>query len=156
MQCVLPTLVIAIGAGLTIPFINLFFFHTFNIDSARFALIGGATSFLVALSSLIVPFVKKRLLSHFNEHLKTIFFIWGIYYEIYEKNKHTISISMVSFDEGTLIALSILENVLPIYNDLLFHSLICSFFTLLILIHCIVALSSLIVPYFSYDDWSYH
>ena len=61
LQCVLPTLVIAIGAGLTIPFINLFFFHTFNIDSAGFALIGGATSFLVALSSLIVPFVKKEL-----------------------------------------------------------------------------------------------
>tara|TARA_B100000683_G_scaffold263312_1_gene291439 strand:- start:2526 stop:3737 length:1212 start_codon:yes stop_codon:yes gene_type:complete len=60
LQCVLPTLVIAIGAGLTIPFINLFFFHTFNIDSARFALIGGATSFLVAFSSLIVPFVKKE------------------------------------------------------------------------------------------------
>ena len=60
LQCVLPTLVIAIGAGLTIPFINLFFFHTFNIDSARFALIGGATSFLVAFSSLIVPFVKKQ------------------------------------------------------------------------------------------------
>ena len=60
LQCVLPTAVIAIGAGLTIPFINLFFFHCFNIDSAEFALIGGTTSFLVAFSSLIVPFVKKE------------------------------------------------------------------------------------------------
>lgn len=60
LQCILPTLVIAIGAGLTIPFINLFFFHTFNIDSPGFALIGGATSFLVAFSSLIVPFIKKE------------------------------------------------------------------------------------------------
>ncbi len=60
LQCVFPTLVIAIGAGLTIPFINLFFFHSFNIDSAGFALIGGVTSFLVAFSSLIVPFVKKQ------------------------------------------------------------------------------------------------
>ena len=60
LQCVLPTLVIAIGAGLTIPFINLFFFHSFNIDYAGFALIGGVTSFLVAFSSLIVPFVKKQ------------------------------------------------------------------------------------------------
>ncbi len=60
LQCVLPTIVIAVGAGLTIPFINLFFFHSFNIDSAGFALIGGTTSLLVAFSSLIVPFVKKE------------------------------------------------------------------------------------------------
>ena len=60
LQCVLPTIVIAVGAGLTIPFINLFFFHNFNIDSAGFALIGGVTSLLVAFSSLIVPFVKRE------------------------------------------------------------------------------------------------
>ena len=60
IQCILPTLVIAIGAGLTIPFINLFFFHSFNIDSGDFALIGGVTSLFVAISSLIVPFVKKE------------------------------------------------------------------------------------------------
>ena len=64
LQCILPTLVIAIGAGLTIPFINLFFFHNFNIDSAGFALIGGVTSFLVAFSSLAVPFIKNRFGFH--------------------------------------------------------------------------------------------
>ena len=36
LQCVLPTLVIVYWMGLTIPFINLFFFHSFNIDSAEF------------------------------------------------------------------------------------------------------------------------
>jgi len=59
MQCSLPTLVIAIGAGLTIPFINLFFFHKFEVDSSGFALIGGLTSLIVASSSLLVPFVKS-------------------------------------------------------------------------------------------------
>ncbi len=59
IQCSLPTLVIAIGAGLTIPFINLFFFHKFNVDSSGFALIGGFTSLIVASSSLLVPFVKN-------------------------------------------------------------------------------------------------
>ena len=29
VKAILPTLIIAIGAGLTIPFINLFFFHNF-------------------------------------------------------------------------------------------------------------------------------
>ena len=59
-QCVLPTLIIAIGAGLTIPFINLFFFHNFNVDSSEFALIGGITSLLIAFSSLLVPFLKHK------------------------------------------------------------------------------------------------
>lgn len=59
-QAVIPTLIIAIGAGLTIPFINLFFFHNFSVDSSNFALIGGFGSFLVAFSSLYVPLFKKR------------------------------------------------------------------------------------------------
>ncbi len=59
-QCIFPTLIIAIGAGLTIPFINLFFFHNFNLDSSGFALVGGITSLLIAISSLLVPFLKQK------------------------------------------------------------------------------------------------
>ena len=59
-QCIFPTLIIAIGAGLTIPFINLFFFHNFNLDSCGFALVGGITSLLIAMSSLLVPFLKQK------------------------------------------------------------------------------------------------
>ena len=59
-KAIIPTLIIAIGAGLTIPFINLFFFHNFLIDASEFALIGSCTSFLVAISSLYVPKVKSR------------------------------------------------------------------------------------------------
>ena len=57
----MPTLIIAVGAGLTIPFINLFFFHNFEVDSSDFALIGGASSLLVATTALLVPNVKKKL-----------------------------------------------------------------------------------------------
>ena len=60
MKATIPTLIIAIGAGLTIPFINLFFFHNFLIDASEFALIGSCTSLLVAFSSLFVPKVKSR------------------------------------------------------------------------------------------------
>ena len=59
-KAIIPTLIIAIGAGLTIPFINLFFFHNFLIEASEFALIGSCTSFLVAISSLFVPNVKRR------------------------------------------------------------------------------------------------
>ena len=60
IKATIPTLIIAIGAGLTIPFINLFFFHNFLIEASEFALIGSCTSLLVAISSLFVPNVKRR------------------------------------------------------------------------------------------------
>ena len=61
IKAIIPTLIIAVGAGLTIPFINLFFFHNFQIDSTGFAVIGGVASVLVAFLALLVPNVKNKL-----------------------------------------------------------------------------------------------
>ena len=61
VKAVVPTIIISIGAGLTIPFINLFFYHDFDIDSSAFALIGGGASWLVAFMALLVPKVKNLL-----------------------------------------------------------------------------------------------
>lgn len=61
IKAIIPTLIIAIGAGLTIPFINLFFFHNFKIDSTGFAVIGGVASIFVAILALSVPSVKQKL-----------------------------------------------------------------------------------------------
>ena len=60
VKAIFPTLIIAVGAGLTIPFINLFFFHNFKIDSSTFAMIGAVASILVASLSLLVPNFKNR------------------------------------------------------------------------------------------------
>lgn len=61
LKAIVPTIIIAVGAGLTIPFINLFFFHNFQIDSKGFAVIGGVASILVAFLALLVPNVKNKL-----------------------------------------------------------------------------------------------
>jgi len=61
LKAIVPTVIIAIGAGLTIPFINLFFFHNFQIDSSGFAVLGGVASVLVAILALLVPNVKNKL-----------------------------------------------------------------------------------------------
>ena len=61
IKAIIPTLIIAVGAGLTIPFINLFFFHNFEIDSSGFAAIGGTASVLVAIFALLVPDLKSKL-----------------------------------------------------------------------------------------------
>ena len=60
-KAIVPTIIISIGAGLTIPFINLFFYHDFGVDSSEFALIGGGASLLVAFMALLVPKVKDIL-----------------------------------------------------------------------------------------------
>ncbi len=59
-RAAMPNLVIAIGAGLTIPFVNLFFFNVFGMDSNQFALLGTMTSVLVLVGSLLVPSIKGR------------------------------------------------------------------------------------------------
>lgn len=61
IKAMAPTMIISIGAGLTIPFINLFFYHIYDIDSYQFAILGGVTSFLVASVSFLVPSVKRWL-----------------------------------------------------------------------------------------------
>ena len=60
-KAIMPTIIISVGAGLTIPFINLFFYHNFGVDSSEFAVIGGGASLLVAFMSLLVPKVKDIL-----------------------------------------------------------------------------------------------
>lgn len=60
LEAVIPTLIIAVGAGLTIPFLNLFFYKTFGMDSDEFALLGSITSILVVLTALMIPRIKRR------------------------------------------------------------------------------------------------
>lgn len=59
-RAVIPTTLIAVGAGLTIPFMNLFFYHRFGINTDRFALLGSVTALLVLVTTLLVPSIKKR------------------------------------------------------------------------------------------------
>jgi len=60
LEAVIPTLIIAIGAGLTIPFLNLFFYKTFGMDSDSFSLLGSTTAILVVLTALVVPRIKRK------------------------------------------------------------------------------------------------
>lgn len=60
-RAVIPTTLIAIGAGLTIPFMNLFFYNIFGLDTDSFSLLGSFTALLVTASTLAVPYIKNRL-----------------------------------------------------------------------------------------------
>ncbi len=60
IKAALPVLVIAVGAGLTIPFVNLFFYNSFGVDSDQYALLGTFTHVLVLICALFIPQIKKR------------------------------------------------------------------------------------------------
>ncbi len=55
-----PNFLIAIGAGLTIPFVNLFFNSVFQVDSDTFSLIGAGTATIVFLSTLFIPIIRRK------------------------------------------------------------------------------------------------
>ena len=60
-KALFPTLIIAIGAGLTIPFIGLFFFKIHGLDSDQFAILSAFATTIVFGVVLFVPVIKEKL-----------------------------------------------------------------------------------------------
>lgn len=56
-----PTLIIATGAGLTIPFISLFFDEVHHMDKGTFSVLSFIASFLVAYCAMLVPKIKEKI-----------------------------------------------------------------------------------------------
>ncbi len=57
----LPSVFIALGAGLTIPFISLFFVHVHNISTSVFAFMSSLSSILIVMATLYIPHLKRKL-----------------------------------------------------------------------------------------------
>lgn len=60
-KALLPALIIATGAGLTIPFINLFFARVHLLSTDVISLWNFAAALLVAIAALFVPRIKERI-----------------------------------------------------------------------------------------------
>jgi MFS family permease len=60
-KALIPTLIIATGAGLTIPFISLFFENVHHVDAGEFSIYSALASLLVAYGALMVPKIKKNI-----------------------------------------------------------------------------------------------
>ncbi len=61
IKALVPTLLIAIGAGLTIPFIGLFFFKIHGLDSDQFAILSSFATLVVFFMVMYVPIIKNKL-----------------------------------------------------------------------------------------------
>jgi hypothetical protein len=56
----IPTFLLSTGAGLTIPFINLFFNAVFGMDSDAFSEMGSVAAVLVFGGATLVPYIKRK------------------------------------------------------------------------------------------------
>ena len=60
-KALIPTLIIATGAGLTIPFISLFFDKVHHLDKGGFSVLSSIAAVLVAYSAMMVPKIKQYI-----------------------------------------------------------------------------------------------
>jgi len=61
LKALTPTLIIAVGAGFTIPFVNLFFLNVHGMQPDAFSLLGATTFLIVAFTILLAPTIKRKL-----------------------------------------------------------------------------------------------
>jgi hypothetical protein len=61
IRALIPTLIIATGAGLTIPFISLFFDKVHHLDKGGFSALSFIASLLVAYFAMQVPYIKQKI-----------------------------------------------------------------------------------------------
>jgi len=61
IKALIPTLIIAVGAGLTIPFISLFFEEVHGMDKGTFSIVSSVAALLVAWGALLVPLIKSNI-----------------------------------------------------------------------------------------------
>lgn len=61
IRALIPTLIIAIGAGLTIPLISLFFKQVHGMDKGAFSIYSSIAALLVAWGALLVPVIKNNI-----------------------------------------------------------------------------------------------
>ena len=60
MRSLLPSLVIATGAGLSIQFLNLFFHTVHHVTSTQYSAYGTISNVLVLFTGLMVPEIRRR------------------------------------------------------------------------------------------------
>lgn len=60
-KALIPTLIIATGAGLTIPFISLFFEKVHHLNKGGFSVISAIAAVLVAWAAMLVPRIKQEI-----------------------------------------------------------------------------------------------
>jgi len=101
IKALVPTLLIAVGAGLTIPFINLFFYSVFSMDSAQFGILGSVASAMSFIALLLAPTLKRKYGYNISiiltQSIGVILLVVLIFTELYSTIHGIIYIAIASY-----------------------------------------------------------
>lgn len=101
IKAISPLIFISIGAGLTIPFVNLFFNSVFNLTSSQFSLMGSLTGILVFLFSLSVPSLRKKfgywMTIVIVQSIAILCLVLMALTEVYADNKFALVIAILAY-----------------------------------------------------------
>ncbi|OUV05469.1 MAG: hypothetical protein CBC40_02325 [bacterium TMED80] len=120
-RAISPLILISIGAGLTIPFVNLFFNSIFNLSSSDFSLLGSFTALLVFIFSLLVPTLRKKYgywaTIVLNQSLAIVFLIIMATTELYAASSYAIIIAISAY----IIRQPLMHMAHPASNELMMN-----------------------------------
>ena len=120
-RAISPLVLISIGAGLTIPFVNLFFNSIFNLSSSNFSLLGSFTALLVFIFSLLVPTLRKKYgywaTIILNQSLAIIFLIIMATTELYSASSYAIIIAISAY----ILRQPLMHMAHPVSNELMMN-----------------------------------
>jgi hypothetical protein len=101
VKALIPTLLIAVGAGLTIPFIGLFFKEIHGLESYNFSLVGAAALILVFGSMMLVPRIKSffgyRIAIPLTQSLAVLALIGLATTELYQFAPYGVALAVLFF-----------------------------------------------------------
>lgn len=97
----IPTFLLSTGAGLTIPFINLFFNSVFGMDSDSFSEMGSFAAVLVFGGATLVPFIKRKfgfeIAITLSQSLAVFFLVIMAFTEWYAQYSWMVWVAMICF-----------------------------------------------------------
>ena len=100
-KALIPTLLIAVGAGLTIPFINLFFYSVFNMDSAQFGILGSVASTMGFIALLLAPTMKRKYGYYFSiittQSIAIVLLVVLVFTELFSAINGVIYIAIIAY-----------------------------------------------------------
>jgi len=100
-EALLPTFIIAVGAGFTIPFISLFFYRVHHLSATNFSFFSFVAALLVAWGSMQVPYIKQKLgykkAVPFTQTLAVIFLIILAFTEYMPEETFALGIALFAF-----------------------------------------------------------
>lgn len=60
-KAVVPGLLISVGAGMTVPFLNLFFYHIYQVQANVYSILQSTSTLLAVMGMLLIPLLKRRV-----------------------------------------------------------------------------------------------